>query len=214
MTNPYHKSDNGEALRQFDYVVSNPPFKMDFSEEKKINKDILIITDQFLLKENCKEIFLKNNANKKKNIIICIQSNQTLKWNLIAFLNLEEQIKNYFDINNKKPITAKVLSSNTNSDEDDFILNDTMDKLETSFDFKSPDDIQFEVDSFNINAQPNTGIFLLNFINGLIIQENSEISDFIKKLFDEGSNNPNSESSFYFNTFNNISQEMNNAFDR
>ncbi len=34
MTEPYHKSDNGQALRQFDYVVSNPPFKMDFSEDK------------------------------------------------------------------------------------------------------------------------------------------------------------------------------------
>lgn len=28
---PYHKSDNGQSLRQFDFVVSNPPFKMDFS---------------------------------------------------------------------------------------------------------------------------------------------------------------------------------------
>ena len=34
MTEPYHKADNGQALRQFDYVVSNPPFKMDFSEDK------------------------------------------------------------------------------------------------------------------------------------------------------------------------------------
>jgi len=35
MTEPYHKSDDGMSLRQFDYVVSNPPFKMDFSEDKK-----------------------------------------------------------------------------------------------------------------------------------------------------------------------------------
>lgn len=28
---PYHKSDDGQSLRQFDFVVSNPPFKMDFS---------------------------------------------------------------------------------------------------------------------------------------------------------------------------------------
>lgn len=34
MTEPYHKSDSGDKLRQFDYVVSNPPFKMDFSEDK------------------------------------------------------------------------------------------------------------------------------------------------------------------------------------
>ena len=32
---PYHKSDDGQQLRQFDFVVSNPPFKMDFSETHK-----------------------------------------------------------------------------------------------------------------------------------------------------------------------------------
>lgn len=31
---PYHKSDNGQELRQFDYVVSNPPFNMDFSDTR------------------------------------------------------------------------------------------------------------------------------------------------------------------------------------
>lgn len=32
---PYHKSDNGQELRQFDFVVSNPPFKMDFSDTRE-----------------------------------------------------------------------------------------------------------------------------------------------------------------------------------
>ena len=32
LVSPYHKSDDGKELRQFDYVVSNPPFKMDFSD--------------------------------------------------------------------------------------------------------------------------------------------------------------------------------------
>lgn len=32
---PYHKADNGQELRQFDYVVSNPPFKMDFSDTRE-----------------------------------------------------------------------------------------------------------------------------------------------------------------------------------
>lgn len=32
---PYHKNDSGTALRQFDYVVSNPPFKMDFSDTRE-----------------------------------------------------------------------------------------------------------------------------------------------------------------------------------
>jgi type I restriction enzyme M protein len=32
---PYHKSDDGQKLRQFDFVVSNPPFKMDFSDTRE-----------------------------------------------------------------------------------------------------------------------------------------------------------------------------------
>lgn len=29
---PYHKEDKGGGLRKFDYIVSNPPFKLDFSD--------------------------------------------------------------------------------------------------------------------------------------------------------------------------------------
>ena len=35
LVSPYHKNDEGTAIRQFDYVVSNPPFKMDFSETRE-----------------------------------------------------------------------------------------------------------------------------------------------------------------------------------
>ena len=35
LVNPYHKSDDQTELRQFDFVVSNPPFKMDFSESRE-----------------------------------------------------------------------------------------------------------------------------------------------------------------------------------
>lgn len=34
LAKPHHKSDDGNDLRQFDYVVSNPPFKMDFSDTR------------------------------------------------------------------------------------------------------------------------------------------------------------------------------------
>ena len=34
LVSPYHKSNDGQQLRQFDYVVSNPPFKMDFSDTR------------------------------------------------------------------------------------------------------------------------------------------------------------------------------------
>lgn len=35
LTAPYHRSDDGQELRQFDFVVSNPPFKMDFSDTRE-----------------------------------------------------------------------------------------------------------------------------------------------------------------------------------
>lgn len=35
LTDPYHKSDDKKSLRQFDYVVSNPPFKMNFSDTRE-----------------------------------------------------------------------------------------------------------------------------------------------------------------------------------
>lgn len=35
LVSPYHKRDNGQELRQFDFVVSNPPFKMDFSDTRE-----------------------------------------------------------------------------------------------------------------------------------------------------------------------------------
>ena len=34
LTSPYHRDDDGQ-LRQFDFVVSNPPFKMDFSDTRE-----------------------------------------------------------------------------------------------------------------------------------------------------------------------------------
>ena len=35
LVHPYHKSDDGQRLRDFDFVVSNPPFKMDFSDTRE-----------------------------------------------------------------------------------------------------------------------------------------------------------------------------------
>lgn len=35
LVSPYHKNDEGTGIRQFDYVVSNPPFKMDFSDTRE-----------------------------------------------------------------------------------------------------------------------------------------------------------------------------------
>ena len=35
LLHPYHKNQKGDALATFDYIVSNPPFKMDFSDNRK-----------------------------------------------------------------------------------------------------------------------------------------------------------------------------------
>lgn len=34
LVSPYHKSNDGQSLKQFDFVVSNPPFKMDFEDTR------------------------------------------------------------------------------------------------------------------------------------------------------------------------------------
>ena len=181
-------------------------------KEGQINTETILITEKFLTSFNCKKIFLKSKAIHKKHIIIFLQNKMTLKWNLLIFLNLEEQIKNCFDETKKQPITAKIISSNSNSEEDDYVLNSTMDKLENTFDFKSPDDIQFEVDSINISDQPNTCIFLLNFIEGLIVQNDENMALYIKKLYDEGSNTTDINSRNYFNSFNILNEHFENIY--
>ena len=180
--------------------------------EGTLNTETVLITEKFLTTFNCKKVFIKAKAIHKKHIIIFLQNKNTLKWSLIAFLNLEEQLKNCFDERKRQPITAKIISSNANSDEDDVILNSTMDKLENTFDFKSPNDIQFEVDSINISDQPNTCIFLLNFIEGLIVQNDENISLYIKKLYDEGTNNIYLNNNSYFSSFNKISEDFENIY--
>lgn len=35
LSEPFHKSDNGKDLRQFDYIISNPPFKLDFPDTRE-----------------------------------------------------------------------------------------------------------------------------------------------------------------------------------
>jgi type I restriction enzyme M protein len=35
LTNPYHKDDSNKDLKKFDYIVSNPPFKTDFSADRE-----------------------------------------------------------------------------------------------------------------------------------------------------------------------------------
>lgn len=34
LLHPYHREARGHALKKFDYIVSNPPFKMDFSDDR------------------------------------------------------------------------------------------------------------------------------------------------------------------------------------
>ena len=104
---------------------------------------------------------------------------------------------------NEEPIIAKIISSNINSEEDDYILNTTMDRIESTFNFSSPEDIQFEVDSINISDQPNTSVFLINFIEGLLEQDSDEdIMNYIMKLYDETSNTNAIGSNNYFISFN------------
>ena len=172
------------------------------NDEKKLNNETAIISEKFLSSKNIKLNIEKLNAIHKPYILIPVRNEKTLKWNAVLFLNLERQIMQYMSGNNSEPIFAKIISSNYESDEDDIILNTTMDKLETAFNFTSPDNIQFEVDSINISDQPNTSIFLLNFIEGLISQKSEKIFEYIMKLYDQNCNNNVTEGNNYFTSFN------------
>ena len=176
--------------------------------EGYVNDEIVFISEKFLSSINCKKIFIKANAIHKKNILIFIQNKSTQKWNVIIFIDLEYQLKQCMLDKENQSISAKIISSSNLSDDDDYILNSTMDKLENTFDFKSPEDIQFEVDSINIGDQPNTGIFLLNFIEGLVVENSDNISKSIQKLYDEGSK-MDASSKDYLNSFN----KMNDVFN-
>ena len=170
--------------------------------ENNVNEEVAIISEKFLSSKNCKINIIKTKSIKKKFILIPIRNEISRKWNAVIFVHLERQIRQYMNQMNEEPIIAKIISSNINSEEDDYILNTTMDRIETSFNFTSPEDIQFEVDSINISDQPNTSVFLLNFIEGLINQKNNEsIMDYIMKLYDETSNS-NVGSNNYFISFN------------
>lgn len=40
LVSPYHKEKGSSDLKKFDYIVSNPPFKMDFSDNQRTLKDM------------------------------------------------------------------------------------------------------------------------------------------------------------------------------
>ena len=166
---------------------------------KIINPEISIISEKYL----SSEISNKSDAIRKKYVFVPIRNSISRKWNAVIFIHLEKQINQYMKQINEEPIIAKIISSNINSEEDDYILNTTMDRIESTFNFSSPEDIQFEVDSINISDQPNTSIFLLNFIEGLIEQKSDEdIMNYIMKLYDESSNTNAIGSNNYFISFN------------
>ena len=173
--------------------------KFDLNE---LNNETAIISEKFLTSKTIKFNTEKINAIHKPYIFIPIRNEKTQKWNAVLFLNLERQIFQYMSGKNSEPIFAKIISSNYESDEDDIILNTTMDKLENAFNFTSPDNIQFEVDSINISDQPNTSIFLLNFIEGLISQPSDKIFEYIMKLYDQNCNNNLTDGNNYFVSFN------------
>ena len=201
--NRFCKEPRGEASKNlFEYLC----YKI---VQKQINKNGIneltaIISEKFLTSKDCITNLSKFDSSKKKYILIPICNSITHKWNAIIFVHLERQILQYLNKTNTEPIVAKIISSNINSEEDDYLLNTTMDKIENAFNFTSPEDIQFEVDSINICDQPNTSVFLINFIEGLVSQENNDesIMNYIMKLYDESSNTNAIGTNNYFVSFN------------
>ena len=196
------KFSNGNSIEASPYLFEYLCYKITenkLSQIQTINEEISIISEKYL----SSEISNKSDSIKKKYVFVPIRNAISRKWNAVIFIHLEKQITQYMNQMNEEPIIAKIISSNINSEEDDYILNTTMDRIESTFNFSSPEDIQFEVDSINISDQPNTSIFLLNFIEGLIEQKTDEdIMNYIMKLYDESSNTNIIGSNNYFMSFN------------
>ena len=181
-----------------------------FLTDNYTNTDIVLFTEKFLSLDNNKNIFKLTN---KQHIIILFQDEKTKKWSLIMFLNLKEQINKLLNSNNKKTIETNIISSFLNEENRNYILNKTFDKFEKMLDFKLPI-VEFEVKLVNINDQKNTSIFLLNFIEGLICQDNDNITLYIQKLFNKdiykNSNDIYNDYMNYFNSFNKINDFLEN----
>ena len=196
------KFSNGNRIEASPYLFEYLCYKIaekKISQIQQINQEISIISEKYL----SSEISNKSDSIKKKYVFVPIRNAISRKWNAVIFIHLEKQITQYMNQMNEEPIIAKIISSNINSEEDDYILNTTMDRIESTFNFSSPEDIQFEVDSINISDQPNTSIFLLNFIEGLIEQKTDEdIMNYIMKLYDESSNTNAIGANNYFMSFN------------
>ena len=196
------KFSSGNRIEASPYLFEYLCYKITenkLSQIQTINEEISIISEKYL----SSEISNKSDSIKKKYVFVPIRNAISRKWNAVIFIHLEKQITQYMNQMNEEPIIAKIISSNINSEEDDYILNTTMDRIESTFNFSSPEDIQFEVDSINISDQPNTSIFLLNFIEGLIEQKTDEdIMNYIMKLYDESSNTNIIGANNYFMSFN------------
>ena len=174
-----------------------------------INMDIAIINYNFLISTDLKSLSSKL---KKKHIMIFFQNENTQKWNLILFLNFYEQINNYFNINQNQIMVAKIISSNYNIEEDNFIFISILNKLENVFDFKIQNNMILKIDSIYINKRINTSIFIINLIEELISQRNANIHLYTQQLLDDNylndrnnnnnSNNKNSNNNNYLSSLN------------
>ena len=167
--NRFCKENRGEASKNlFEYLC----YKIINKEinNKGINEQIAIISEKFLSSKDCIINLSKLNYTQKKFILIPICHSVTHKWNAIIFVHLERQILQYINKTSTEPIVAKIISSNVNSEEDDYLLNTTMDKIENSFNFTSPEDIQFEVDSINICDQPNTSVYMMKVVIQIVLE--------------------------------------------
>ena len=94
-----------------------------------------MISEKFLTTKECIANLSKSNSSQKKFILIPICHSVTHKLNAIIFVHLERQILQYINKTATEPIVAKIISSNINSEEDDYLLNTTMDKIENAFNF-------------------------------------------------------------------------------
>ena len=159
----------------FEYILFKTVITK-FHNNAEINKNITIISEEFI---NQNEHFLdiqKDNSLLEKIFLIPYLDNFEQKWGLIIFFNLFSSLppKN-------KEIIAKIFISNKNENNLERFIMNIITKLNKDI---HKDKVNIKTNIFDTNIIPNTSKFFLCFIDKLFEQKAENTFDYITKIFD------------------------------
>lgn len=199
------EKNSESSITLFDYIL----YKIIYFKIKDniaINENIIIISEEYL-KNNEYIIDLDENKNFEDKIFLIPYMNESNnKWILMIFSNLFKQ---------NEIINVKLLLSKENNNilNNELNLNDIIYKINPNI---KNNEIKYTTDIYTFNENNNSSKFLLNLINKIIDQENTDnIENYIKTLFKNNQKESNilEEGEKENNTINIISSD-NNLFQK